>query len=180
MPPVQFDGSHYVLHRRTMDAPSAQPADLQRGLLGRQDQLSGGGNVELLQHLQADTSRAIQPETGDQLDCDPALITRSGVESVNEDIGVDKLARQPVNAHAANPGSRRSCPQSREGSLAPSPPASHRGLRCSPLPDPPIQRALPRAKPEIDVSRFAATSFTRRRRSSGSASVTLRLATRTE
>src|SRR5450432_1656319 len=110
MPPMQFDGFHYILHRRTMDAPPAQPADLQHSLLGRQEQLSCGGNVELLQYLQTDTARAIQPETGDQLDCDPALIPRSGVESIYEDVGVDKLARQPVNDHATNPGSRRWCP----------------------------------------------------------------------
>jgi hypothetical protein len=49
-------------------------AHLQCGLLGRQDQLSGGSNVEFLQHLQADTAAAIQPETGDQLDGNPAFL----------------------------------------------------------------------------------------------------------
>jgi hypothetical protein len=82
MPAVQFNGPHCILHRRTVDAPSAQPADLQHGLLERKDQLPGGGNVELLQHLQAEAARAIQPETGDQFDCDLALISRSGVERV--------------------------------------------------------------------------------------------------
>jgi len=45
-----------------------------------------------LQHLQADTAPAIQPETGDPLDGNPAFIPGSDVEGVDQDVGVDKLA----------------------------------------------------------------------------------------
>jgi hypothetical protein len=34
MQPMQFDGSHHVLRRRTMHAPPAQTPDMQDGLLG--------------------------------------------------------------------------------------------------------------------------------------------------
>jgi hypothetical protein len=105
MAAMQFDGRQHVLHRRTMHAPSAQPSDLQHGLLRRQDQLSGGSDVEFLQHLQADTAPALEPETRDQLDGNPPFIPGSRVEGVDQDVGIDKLAMR-VNAHATSPGSR--------------------------------------------------------------------------
>jgi hypothetical protein len=81
MSPMQFDGSQHILYRSTVHAPSAQTGDLQRCLLGRQQQLSGGSEVELLQHLQTDTARTIQPETGYQFYGNPAFISGSGVEA---------------------------------------------------------------------------------------------------
>ena len=73
------------------------------GCVGRGHvELPGHGNVELLEHLEAEAAGVVRPKPTDQLGGNVPLHAGGAIKGIHQHVGIHEL----LTVHAANPGAR--------------------------------------------------------------------------